>query len=51
MMASSSFTFLNALVKNAIHVVALFGSTSDPHVAWCLNVCAHFDVVWACVGC
>jgi hypothetical protein len=51
MMQSSSFTFLNALVKNAIHVVAGFRSTTVPHLAWCLNVCAHFDFVWTYVGC
>jgi hypothetical protein len=48
---SSSFTFLNALVKNAIHVIAWFGSATIPHVAWCLNVCAHFNMVWTNVGC
>jgi hypothetical protein len=51
MVQSSSFTFLNALVKNAIHMVAGFRSTTVPHVSWCLNVCAHFYVVWADVGC
>jgi hypothetical protein len=51
MMQSSSFTFLNALVKNAIHLVTGFESTTVPHVAWCLNVCAHFDFVWTYICC
>jgi hypothetical protein len=51
MVQSSSFTFLNALVKNAIHVVAGFGCTTVPDVAWCLNICAQFDVVWTNFGC
>jgi hypothetical protein len=51
MIQSSSFTFLNALVKNAIQIVAGFGGPTVPDVAWCLNVCAHFDVVWTHFGC
>ena len=53
LMESCIFTFLNALLKNAIHLVRGLrgGSPSISHVARGLHVGAHFLLVWTDVGC
>ena len=52
LMESSSLTFLNALIKNAIHLIGGFGCCS-PSIAYVprgLHVGAHFLLVWAHIG-